>query len=54
MTVTSKDNQWIKEWRRLNDSAKYRRESGLFAIEGARLCADALRSWMLSEDRSDT
>lgn len=44
MTVTSKDNQWVKEWRRLNDSVKYRRESGLFAIEGARLCADALRS----------
>ena len=44
MMVTSKDNQWVKEWRRLNDSAKYRRESGLFAIEGARLCADALRS----------
>lgn len=44
MTVTSKDNQWVREWRRLNDSAKYRRETGLFAIEGARLCADALRS----------
>ena len=44
MTVTSKDNRWVKEWRRLNDSAKYRRESGLFAIEGARLCGDALRS----------
>lgn len=44
MTVTSKDNQWIKEWRRLSDSAKYRRESGLFAMEGARLCGDALRS----------
>lgn len=44
MTVTSKDNQWVKEWRRLNDSAKYRRDSGLFAIEGARLCSDALRS----------
>ena len=44
MTVTSKDNQWIKEWRRLNDSAKYRRETGLFALEGARLCADAMRS----------
>lgn len=44
MTVTSKDNQWIKEWRRLNDSAKYRRETGLFAIEGARLCGDAVRS----------
>ena len=44
MTVTSKDNQWVKEWRRLNDSAKYRRETGLFAIEGARLCGDAMRS----------
>ncbi|MBQ5840687.1 MAG: RNA methyltransferase [Clostridia bacterium] len=44
MVVTSKDNQWIKEWRGLCDSAKKRRESGLFAIEGARLCGDALRS----------
>ena len=44
MTVTSKDNQWVKEWRRLNDSAKYRRETGLFAIEGAPLCGDAARS----------
>ena len=44
MTVTSKDNQWVKEWRGLCDSAKKRRESGLFAIEGARLCGDALRS----------
>ena len=44
MTVTSKENQWVKEWRGLCDSAKKRRESGLFAIEGARLCGDALRS----------
>ena len=44
MPVTSKDNQWVKEWRGLCDSAKKRRESGLFAIEGARLCGDALRS----------
>ena len=44
MTITSKDNQWVKEWRGLCDSAKKRRESGLFAIEGARLCGDALRS----------
>ncbi len=44
MTVTSKDNQWVKEWRRLNDSAKYRRETDLFAMEGARLCGDAVRS----------
>ena len=44
MTVTSKDNQWVKEWRGLCDSAKKRRENGLFALEGARLCGDALRS----------
>lgn len=44
MTVTSKDNQWVKEWRGLCDSAKKRRESGHFALEGARLCGDALRS----------
>ncbi len=44
MTVTSKDNRWVKEWRGLSDSAKKRRESGLFAMEGARLCGDALRS----------
>ena len=44
MTITSKDNQWVKEWRGLCDSAKKRRESGLFAIEGARLCGDALHS----------
>lgn len=49
MTVTSKDNQWVKEWRRLGDSAKYRRETGLFAIEGARLCGDALRSGVTLE-----
>ena len=42
--VTSKDNQWIKEWRRLSAEAKYRRECGRFAIEGVRLCGDALAS----------
>ncbi|MBQ8683246.1 MAG: RNA methyltransferase [Clostridia bacterium] len=44
MPVTSKDNQWVKEWRGLCADAKKRRESGLFAIEGARLCGDALAS----------
>lgn len=44
MPVTSKDNQWVKEWRILCGDAKRRRESGLFAIEGARLCGDALAS----------
>ncbi len=44
MPITSKDNQWVKEWRALCGDARHRRESGRFAIEGARLCGDALRS----------
>ena len=44
MLITSKDNRFIKEWRALSDQAKQRRKSGLFAIEGARLCGDALAS----------
>ena len=44
MPVTSKENQWVKEWRGLCAESRKRRESGLFAIEGARLCGDALAS----------
>ncbi len=44
MVITSKDNVLIKEVRRLLSDAKYRRRSGRFAVEGARLCADAARS----------
>lgn len=44
MTVSSKDNRLIKEWRSLCREAKERRNRGLFAIEGARLCGDALTS----------
>lgn len=44
MPVSSKDNQWVKEWRGLCNEARRRRESGCFAIEGARLCEDALLS----------
>lgn len=44
MPVTSKDNQWVKEYRSLCSDARKRRESGCFAIEGARLCGDALSS----------
>lgn len=44
MPVTSKDNRWVKEWRSLSADARRRRESGAFAIEGARLCGDALAS----------
>ncbi len=49
MAVTSKDNQYVKEWRALCGDAKRRRQSGLFAIEGARLCGDALRSGVAVE-----
>ena len=44
MAVSSKDNQFVKEWRGLCHEARLRRASGLFAIEGARLCGDALAS----------
>ncbi len=44
MVITSKDNRLIKEWRGLHEQARQRRKTGLFAIEGARLCADALAS----------
>ncbi len=46
MTVSSKDNRWVKEWRSLARDAKARRQSGCFALEGARLCGDALASGM--------
>lgn len=39
--LTAKNNDKIKEAVRLRDSAKARREEGLFFLEGARLCADA-------------
>lgn len=44
MEITSRDNRIIKEYRHLLSGAAYRRETGLFAIEGARLCEDAVRS----------
>ena len=49
MVVTSKDNQWVKEWRTLSSDTKRRRESGKFVIEGTRLCGDALRSGVRCE-----
>lgn len=42
--ITSRDNPLVKEYARLTADASFRRESGLFAIEGARLCADAAAS----------
>ena len=44
MDITSRDNRLVKETRRLLADAKYRREAGLFALEGARLCGDAALS----------
>ena len=44
MEITSRDNRLIKEYRRLSDDARFRRESGLFVMEGARLCADAVQT----------
>lgn len=43
MLLTAKDNQLIKEYVKLRDKAKYRRETGLFVIEGSRLTVDAIR-----------
>lgn len=42
--ITSVANGAVKECVRLRDSARVRRESGRFFLEGARLCADAARS----------
>ena len=44
MDISSRDNKLIKEWRRLASDARFRRKMGAFAIEGARLCADAALS----------
>jgi TrmH family RNA methyltransferase len=44
MLITSKDNRLIKLWRALGEQAKQRRKTGFFAVEGARLCGDALAS----------
>lgn len=39
--LTAKNNEKIKSAVSVRDSAKTRRETGLFFLEGARLCADA-------------
>ena len=49
MEITSRENRMIKDYRRLCGDAKYRRQSGLFVTEGARLCADAVRSHITIE-----
>lgn len=42
--ITSRDNQYVRQARRLLAETKYRRQTGLFALEGARLCGDAAMS----------
>lgn len=45
MHIVSKDNPKIKLCVKLSGSKKSRQETGLFFIEGARLCGDALKEW---------
>lgn len=42
--LSSRDNPLVKEYAALCDSAKRRREAGLFPVEGVRLTMDALQS----------
>jgi len=42
--ITSRENGQIKQYGKLRTSAKARRESALFVMEGHRLCMDALES----------
>ncbi len=39
--ITSPDNPKIKFYKKLSESKKFRRENGLFTLEGARLVSDA-------------
>lgn len=48
-TITSKDNAQIKHVVKLQKSSRYRRQTGLFAAEGVRLCTDAVRSGAQTE-----
>ena len=42
--ISSRDNDQVKQYCRLQTSKKYRGQTGLFCLEGVRLVADALRS----------
>ena len=44
IVITAKNNQKIKELKALISSSKARKNSGLFAVEGVRLCRDAILS----------
>ena len=45
MHISSRDNPKIKQYIKLASSKKYRRETGMFVLEGARLCKDAFDMW---------
>lgn len=45
MHITSKDNPKIKLYAKLSGSKKAREENGLFVLEGARLCSEAINWW---------
>ncbi|MBR2337916.1 MAG: RNA methyltransferase [Clostridia bacterium] len=49
MDITSRDNRFIREYRHLIADGKYRRRTGCFALEGARLCSDAVLSCVTVE-----
>ncbi len=44
LNISSKDNKIIKNISKLLSKSKYRKEQGLFVVEGIRLCTDAVRS----------
>lgn len=45
MHLVSRDNPKIKLYLKLSESKKARLENGLFVLEGARLCSDAINEW---------
>lgn len=49
ITLTSKDNAQLKQAAKLQKSARFRRQTGLFAAEGLRVCADAMKSGAVIE-----
>ena len=44
MEIASKQNSYIKEYRKLVEQRKYRRQSGFFPCEGAKLVVEAVKS----------
>lgn len=44
LKITAKDNKTVKYVNKLLTKSKFRREEGLFVVEGIRLCMDAVKS----------